>query len=107
MAGGSLGIVEGRSKRSGSGGREGRAPAAPVATGDGPTHTTGLAPRVAAQTEVRLARKIRKKIGEILLEKGKVKPEQLEAAIEQARATGKRTGELLVEMSATTEEAVA
>jgi type IV pilus assembly protein PilB len=46
----------------------------------------------------------RKKIGDILLERGFVTPEQLETALNQQPTTGKRLGDLLVETGVITEE---
>ena len=54
-----------------------------------------------------MARKERKKIGELLREAGVVKPEQVEQAVSAAKASRKRTGEVLVELGACTEEDVA
>lgn len=54
-----------------------------------------------------MARKERRKIGELLVEAGVVKPDQVEQAVSTAKATRKRTGEVLVEMAACTEEDVA
>ncbi|MFZ9881840.1 MAG: hypothetical protein ACO3QC_10610 [Phycisphaerales bacterium] len=47
-----------------------------------------------------MARKTRKKIGEILIEMGVVGTDQVLAAVEEAKSTGKRTGEVLVEQGA-------
>ena len=49
----------------------------------------------------------RKKLGEILVGWGMVKPEQVEAASAKARASGKRLGEALVEAGVVKEEQVA
>jgi type IV pilus assembly protein PilB len=49
----------------------------------------------------------RKKLGEILVGWGMVKPEQVEAATAKARASGKRLGEALVEAGVVKEEQVA
>ena len=54
-----------------------------------------------------MARKERRKIGELLADAGVVKPAQVEQAVAAAKASRKRTGEVLVEMGACTEEEVA
>ncbi len=54
-----------------------------------------------------MARKERRKIGELLVEAGVAKSEQVEQAVSTAKASRKRTGEVLVEMGACTEEDVA
>ena len=54
-----------------------------------------------------MARKERKKIGELLVEAGVAKPEQVEQAVATAKSSRKRTGEVLVEMQACSEEDVA
>ncbi|MSR68731.1 MAG: type II/IV secretion system protein [Phycisphaerales bacterium] len=54
-----------------------------------------------------MARKERKKIGELLVEAGVTKPEQVEQAVATAKNSRKRTGEVLVEMQACSEEDVA
>lgn len=54
-----------------------------------------------------MARKERKKIGELLVEAGVAKPEQVDQAVATAKSSRKRTGEVLVEMQACSEEDVA
>lgn len=54
-----------------------------------------------------MARKLRQKIGEILMQSKVVTDEQVKAAIETATSSGKRVGEVLIEMQACTEEDVA
>ena len=49
--------------------------------------------RLLAQTEILVARKTRKKLGEILLARGVSTTEQLESAADTAKATGKKIGE--------------
>jgi type IV pilus assembly protein PilB len=57
--------------------------------------------------DVILARRSKKKIGEILLEQGVADDATLQAAMTEARDTGKRLGEVLVEQGKATEEQVA
>lgn len=54
-----------------------------------------------------MARKERRKIGELLIEAGVVKPNQVEQAVSTAKASRKKTGEVLVEMGACSEIDVA
>ncbi len=54
-----------------------------------------------------MARKERKKIGELLVEAGVAKPEQVEQAVATAKSSRKRTGDVLVEMGVCSEEDVA
>jgi len=49
----------------------------------------------------------RKRLGEILLQQGLVTPEKIEEALTQARRTGSRLGEALVELNMCSEEQVA
>jgi type IV pilus assembly protein PilB len=54
--------------------------------------------------EASLARKIRKKLGELLIEAKVITPQQLENALNQSKGTGKRLGELLMDSGAVKEE---
>ncbi len=54
-----------------------------------------------------MARKLRRKIGEILIEGGTITKEQLHAALEAADGTTKKVGEVLQEQGACDEEAIA
>jgi len=54
-----------------------------------------------------LARKLRQKLGEILVASKVVGEDKVKAALETARGTGKRVGEVLIEMGACSEEDVA
>ena len=54
-----------------------------------------------------MARRRRKKLGEILLEWGNVQNEQIEQALQIAERTGKRIGEALIEAGHCEEEEVA
>ncbi len=54
-----------------------------------------------------MARKERRKIGEMLVDAGVVQAAQVEQAVSTGKASRKRTGEVLVEMGACTEEDVA
>jgi type IV pilus assembly protein PilB len=57
--------------------------------------------------ESQVARKVRKKLGEILVEAGHVTAQQVESAVAAARSSGRRVGEALVEAGACKEEHVA
>ena len=57
--------------------------------------------------ESQVARKVRKKLGEILVEAGHVTARQVESAVAAARSSGRRVGEALVEAGACKEEHVA
>ncbi|MEW5936054.1 MAG: type II secretion system protein GspE, partial [Bacillota bacterium] len=48
-----------------------------------------------------------RRLGEILVESGRVSPAQLEQALEQARKSGTRLGEALVKMGILSEEELA
>lgn len=48
-----------------------------------------------------------KKLGDILIEKGKISPDQLEVCLSEQSATGKRLGEILVEKGFLSEEELA
>ena len=54
-----------------------------------------------------MARKLRRKIGEILIEGGTITKEQLKAALEGADGTTKRVGEVLQEQGACDDKAIA
>jgi type IV pilus assembly protein PilB len=54
-----------------------------------------------------LARKSKKKIGEILIEQGSATQDQIVAAVLESKDYGKRVGEVLVEQGACTEEQIA
>ena len=54
-----------------------------------------------------MARKLRQKLGEILVAAKAVTEDKVKAALETARGTGKRVGEVLIEMGACSEEDVA
>jgi type IV pilus assembly protein PilB len=51
-----------------------------------------------------LARKIRKKLGELLVEAKVITPQQLESALAQTKGNGKRLGEILMESAGVKEE---
>ncbi|MBL9149134.1 MAG: Flp pilus assembly complex ATPase component TadA [Phycisphaerae bacterium] len=51
-----------------------------------------------------MARKVRKKLGELLVEAKLCTPHQIEAALGKAKTSGKRIGEVLLEMGAVKEE---
>jgi hypothetical protein len=54
-----------------------------------------------------VARKIRSKLGEVLIASRTVSQEQVNEALQAARGSGKRLGEVLIEMGACTEVDVA
>ena len=54
-----------------------------------------------------MARKLRQKLGEILVAAKAVGEDKVKAALDTARGTGKRVGEVLIEMGACSEEDVA
>ena len=54
-----------------------------------------------------MARKLRRKIGEILIEGGTITKDQLHAALEAADGTTKKVGEVLVEQEVCDEKAIA
>ena len=54
-----------------------------------------------------MARKVRKKLGELLLEAGEITQQQLDAALAAARSGGRRIGEALIEAGVCKEEQVA
>ncbi len=54
--------------------------------------------------EALLARKIRKKLGELLVEARVVTQQQLDSALAQSKGTGKRLGEILIESAGVKEE---
>ena len=47
-----------------------------------------------------MARKLRQKLGEILVAANVVTEDKVKTALEQAKGTGKRVGEVLIEMAA-------
>ena len=51
-----------------------------------------------------MARKIRKKLGELLIEAGVITPAQLESTLSQSKGSGKRLGELLMDSGLVKEE---
>ena len=53
-----------------------------------------------------MARKLRRKIGEILIDEGQITAEQLDAALEAASGTAKRIGEVLQEQGVCNEETI-
>jgi type IV pilus assembly protein PilB len=65
----------------------------------------GIAARSPPETQV--ARKVRKKLGELLVESGEITPAQLDAAITAARSGRRRLGEALIEAGICKEEQIA
>ena len=64
-------------------------------------------PNLADLTPLPMARKNKKKIGEILVDFGVTTAEKVQTAVQEASRTGKRTGEVLVEQHGVTEVDVA
>jgi len=81
-----------------------RTPAAPSATIDAPP--TGFGAPPAGRDAASGGRMQAVTLGTLLVERGVVTSEQLDAAIEQQKRSGRRLGHVLIDMGATTQDAV-